>query len=82
MKEYVTVGNNIQKKENPIAKLVQIACRYESKVYLEDDARKINAKSIMGMMAFTLSSGKQLAIVAEGADEEEALKEMEQYLVI
>ena len=82
MKEYVTVGNNIQKKENPIAKLVQIACRYESKVYLEDDARKINAKSIMGMMAFTLSSGKQLAIVTEGADEEEDLKEMEQYLVI
>jgi phosphotransferase system HPr (HPr) family protein len=82
MKEYVTVGKNIQKKENPVAKLVQIACRYESKVYLEDDARKINAKSIMGMMAFKLNSGKELAIVAEGSDEEEAVKEMEQYLAV
>jgi phosphotransferase system HPr (HPr) family protein len=82
MKEYVTVGKNIQKKENPVAKLVQIACRYESKVYLEDDARKINAKSIMGMMAFKLNSGKELAIVAEGRDEEEAVREMEQYLAV
>lgn len=82
MREYVTVGKNIQKKENPVAKLVQIACRYESKVYLEDDARKINAKSIMGMMAFKLNSGKELTIVAEGSDEEEAVKEMEQYLAV
>lgn len=82
MKEYVIVGNSIQKKENPIAKLVQIACRYESKVYLEDDAQKINAKSIMGMMAVKLNSGMELAIVTEGSDEVEALKEMEQYLVV
>lgn len=80
MREYITVGDSIQKKENPIAKLVQIACRYESKVYLEDEARKINAKSIMGMMAFKLNGGMQLAIIAEGSDEEQALKEMEQYL--
>ena len=42
MKEYITIGNGIQKRENQIAELVQIACRYESKVYLEDEARKIN----------------------------------------
>lgn len=82
MKEYITIGNGIQKRENQIAELVQIACSYESKVYLEDEARKINAKSIMGMMAFKLNSGKELAIVAEGSDEEEAVKGMEQYLVV
>lgn len=82
MKEYVTVGKGIQKKENPIAKLVQIACRYESKVYLEDDVHRINAKSIMGMMAFKLSSGMELAIVAEGSDEREALDEMEHFLAV
>ncbi len=81
MKEYITVGKNIQKKENPVARLVQIACSYESKVYLEDDARKINAKSIMGMMAFKLNSGMKLAIIAEGSDEEQAVKEMEKYLI-
>lgn len=80
MKEYVIVGNGIQKQENPIAKLVQIACRYESKVYLEDEVRKVNAKSIMGMMAVKLNGGMELAIVTEGSDEKEALKEMEQYL--
>lgn len=82
MKEYITIGSGIQKKENQIAELVQIACSYESKVYLEDDVRKINAKSIMGMMTFKFNSGKELAIVAEGSDEEEALKEMERYLVV
>lgn len=80
MREYVVVGNGIQKRENPIAKLVQIACRYESKVYLEDEARKVNAKSIMGMMAVKLDGGMEIAIVTEGSDEKEALKEMEQYL--
>jgi len=82
MKEYVTVGSGIQKKENPIAKLVQIACRYESKIYLEDEARKVNAKSIMGMMAVKLSGGMEVAIVTEGKDEKEALEEMEQYLIV
>ena len=34
----------------PIAELVQVASKYESKIYLETDTKRVNAKSIMGMM--------------------------------
>ena len=53
----VTVSNVSKKHDNPIAELVQVACRFDSNITLESDNRKINAKSIMGIMAFNPSKG-------------------------
>ena len=61
--------------------LVQVACRYDSEIILESNNRRINAKSIMGIMAFNPSKGMTVNIVAEGSDEEEALDAMEKFLV-
>ena len=69
----VTVSNVSKKHDNPIAELVQVACQFDSNITLESDNRKINAKSIMGIMAFNPSKGMTVNIVAEGNDEEEAL---------
>ena len=77
----VTVSNVSKKHDNPIAELVQVACRFDSNITLESDNRKINAKSIMGIMAFNPSKGMTVNIVAEGNDEEEALLAMEKFLV-
>ena len=77
----VTVSNVSKKHDNPIAELVQVACRFDSNITLESDNRKINAKSIMGIMAFNPSKGMTVNIVAEGKDEEEALLAMEKFLV-
>ena len=65
----------------PIALLVQEANQYSSTVYIEVENKKINAKSIMGIMAFNPSKGMTVNIVAEGNDEEEALLAMEKFLV-
>ena len=65
---------------SPVAKLVQIACQFESVIYLENGNRKVNAKSIMGMMALTLDKGMQVTIYADGRDENAAVEEMESYL--
>ena len=73
------VVSNVSKYDNPIAELVQVACRYDSNITLESNDRKINAKSIMGIMAFNPSKGMTVNIVAEGKDEEEALLEMEKF---
>lgn len=75
------VVSNVSKYDNPIAELVQVACRYDSNITLESNDRKINAKSIMGIMAFNPSKGMTVNIVAEGKDEEEALLAMEKFLV-
>ena len=77
----IIVSNVSEQHKNPIAELVQVACRFDSNITLESNNRKINAKSIMGIMAFNPSSGMKVDIVAEGSDEEESLVAMEKFLV-
>ncbi|MBR4027636.1 MAG: HPr family phosphocarrier protein [Lachnospiraceae bacterium] len=77
----VIVSNVAKGHNNPIAELVQVACRFDSEIILESDNRRINAKSIMGIMAFNPSEGMSVSIVAEGSDEEEAILEIEKFLV-
>lgn len=64
----------------PIAVLVQVASQYESTVYLQIDNKKVNAKSIMGMMSLGLNSGEEVTVLVDGADEKEALENIEKYL--
>lgn len=80
-KKEVIVSNVSKEHSNPIAELVQVACRFDSDITLESDNRRINAKSIMGIMAFNPSMGMTVNIVAEGSDEQEALVAMEKFLV-
>ncbi|MGN0141362.1 MAG: HPr family phosphocarrier protein [Roseburia sp.] len=77
----VVVSDVSEGHDNPIAELVQVACKFESDITLESDNRRINAKSIMGIMAFNPSKGMKVNIVAEGDDEKEALVAMEKFLV-
>ena len=66
----------------PIAMLVQLASSYESTIYVQSDNKKVNAKSIMGMMTLDLPVGEQVIVTAEGSDEEKAVKDIERYLSI
>mgnify|MGYP002512063737 CR=1 FL=1 len=65
----------------PIAMLVQKASQFSSRVHIEVDNKKVNAKSIMGIMAFNPSEGMSINIVTEGSDEEEAVLAIEKFLV-
>ena len=64
----------------PVALLVQIASQYESQIYVENGTKKINAKSIMGMMSLGLAAGEEITIVADGDDEMKAVSHIEEYL--
>ena len=64
----------------PVAMLVQVASKYESIVYLESMGKKVNAKSIMGMMSLGLDNGDQVTVTAEGTGEGEAVDAIEKYL--
>jgi catabolite repression HPr-like protein len=57
--------------------LVQVASQFESSVYINADDKKVNAKSIMGMMSLGLDSGSEVLVVANGSDEEAAVTEIE-----
>lgn len=64
----------------PVAVLVQVASQHESSVYIESAGKKVNAKSIMGMMSLGLDSGAEVTVVADGKDEKEALSSIEKFL--
>ena len=64
----------------PVALLVQVASQYESTIYVESDSKKVNAKSIMGMMTLGLISGEEITVIANGSDEEKAVEDIEKYL--
>lgn len=64
----------------PVALLVQVASQYDSSVYVEMEDKRVNAKSIMGMMTLGLNEGEDIVISAEGADEAAAMEGIEKYL--
>ena len=76
----VVVSMMGEAEERPVAVLVQIASQYESKIHFVTGDKKINAKSIMGMMSMNFSNGTQLKVVADGADEEVAVDALAKYL--
>ena len=81
MKKSVVVKMQQDFEARPIANLVQVANRYESKIYLEHGDSRVNAKSIMGMMSLALLNGEEFLVDAEGADEAEAVAAIEEFLV-
>ena len=75
----VTVGlNGLNAHE--IAMSVQTANRFNAEIHLTDGERRMNAKSIMGMMALGLALGDNVTIEAVGPDEEDAVQAMAAYL--
>ena len=64
----------------PIALLVQVATQFESKVYIQSGDKRVNAKSIMGMMTLVLAVGDEVTVYAEGKDEEAAVDAIVKYL--
>ena len=76
----ITIGISNGLEARPIAMLVQVASQYSSNIYLESEAKKVNAKSIMGMMTLDLPVGEQVVVTADGVDEEKAVNDIEKYL--
>ena len=64
----------------PIAELVQVASKYDSRIYIELGTKRVNAKSIMGMMSLELDNGDEMTVSADGADETAAMGDIEAYV--
>lgn len=74
----IQIQNSLEAR--PVAVLVQVASQFSSSIYVESGDRKVNAKSIMGMMALGLDSGEEVVVSAEGEDEANAMQDIEKYL--
>ncbi|HKH21884.1 MAG TPA: HPr family phosphocarrier protein [Gammaproteobacteria bacterium] len=59
------------------AKFVNLASNFESEVELKKGSRKVNGKSIMGVVMLAAGKGSSVTLCADGGDEHEALRELE-----
>jgi len=64
----------------PVAVFVQVASQYQSSVYVEYETKKVNAKSLMGMMSLGIATGETVKVLADGTDETDAVEAIEKYL--
>ena len=80
-KKIITVELPDGLEARPAAMLLQVASQYDSRIYLESGSKRVNAKSIMGMMTLGLIAGQSITVEADGADEDQAVSEIEKYLI-
>lgn len=73
-KKCISISLEDEQMARHIALLVQKASKYESAIYIQSGEKKVNAKSIMGMMTLGMDISKDLEVSADGADEEAALE--------
>ncbi|MCE4048481.1 phosphocarrier protein HPr [Niallia taxi] len=64
----------------PATLLVQAASKFDSEINLEFKEKKVNLKSIMGVMSLGIGQGADIKIIAEGSDETEAINGLEETL--
>ena len=69
----IKIINKLGLNARASAKLTQVANQFESDIWIEKNGKKVNAKSIMGVMMLAASQGSDVIITTQGSDEKEAL---------
>jgi phosphocarrier protein HPr len=69
-----TISNKLGLHARPSAQLTQVASRFASEVWISKAGRRVNAKSIMGVMMLAAGQGSQVTIDTDGPDEAAALE--------
>jgi phosphotransferase system HPr (HPr) family protein len=74
----IHVGSTME--SNAAAMFVQTASQFASSIHLRLENKIINAKSIMGVISLGMLDGKDIAVIADGSDEEQAVHKLENFL--
>ena len=69
----VEIVNKLGLHARPSAKLTQVASRFGSQIFISRNGRRVNAKSIMGVLMLAAARGSTIVLEADGDDEAEAL---------
>ncbi len=72
MKE-VVVQNQVGLHARPATFFIQKANEFKAGIWVEKDSRRVNAKSLLGVLSLGITKGASITIIADGADEEEAV---------
>ena len=80
IQETVAVRHDGGLEGRKVALLVQMACQYESRIYVARETKKVNAKSLLGMTSMVFSEGSEITVSADGPDEDQAVANIGKYL--
>ena len=70
----VTVQNSVGLHARPATIFIQKANEFKSSIWVEKDDRRVNAKSLLGVLSLGIVKGAEISIIADGGDEKEAVQ--------
>lgn len=73
----ITIKNSVGLYARPATFFIQKANTYKSSIWIEKDDRRVNAKSLLGVLSMAISGGSTVTLIADGPDETEALNGLE-----
>lgn len=74
VKQEMTITNNIGLHARPATFFIQKANMFKSSIWIEKDDRKVNAKSLLGVLSLGIAKGMVVTLIADGQDENAAIK--------
>ena len=77
----VKVTNLVGLHARPATFFIQKANEFSSSIWIEKDRRKVNAKSLLGVLSLAVTQGSDLKVIAEGSDEKEAVETLVELVV-
>ena len=70
----VTINNQVGLHARPATFFIQKANEFKCSIWVEKDERRVNAKSLLGVLSLGIIKGTSVSLVADGADEKEAVE--------
>lgn len=70
----ITVKNEVGLHARPATYFIQKANEFKSSIWVEKDDRRVNAKSLLGVLSMGITDGTTISLIADGVDEAEALE--------
>ncbi|NLO83152.1 MAG: HPr family phosphocarrier protein [Clostridiales bacterium] len=77
----LTVAHEAGLQARPAALFVQVANKFASRIWITKETKKVNAKSILGVMSLGVQQGDEVTIIIDGDDEERAMHAMKKLIL-
>ena len=77
----VTINNQVGLHARPATFFIQKANEFKSNIWIEKEDRKVNAKSLLGVLSLGIVKGTTVKLISDGSDEKDALNTLETLII-
>ena len=76
----IVVPNQVGLHARPATFFIQKSNEFKSSIWVEKDDRRVNAKSLLGVLSLGITKGMEITIITDGTDEKEAIEALEKLI--